>query len=263
VRFALLIAVVGFAAGVRGGIARDDAWTRVSERAVWVLFGFVSFAMLALFNAFVNHDYQLAYVASHSARSMDTGYRLAALWGGQAGSLLLWLWMLCAYGAACVWFNRRQNRGLMPWVVAVVLGNAIFFLVLVVAITDPFEKLPPGHVMSDGSGLNPLLQHPAMMIHPLMLYTGLVGFVVPFAFAFAALLSGELGRHSCPGSSEPPGSVRRGAGRSSRGSSSRSAYCSAGAGPTRCWAGGATGPGIRWRTRPSCRGSPPRPFSTR
>jgi cytochrome c-type biogenesis protein CcmF len=193
VRFALLIAVVGFAAGVRGGIARDDAWTRVSERAVWVLFGFVSFAMLALFNAFVNHDYQLAYVASHSARSMDTGYRLAALWGGQAGSLLLWLWMLCAYGAACVWFNRRQNRGLMPWVVAVVLGNAIFFLVLVVAITDPFEKLPPGHVMSDGSGLNPLLQHPAMMIHPLMLYTGLVGFVVPFAFAFAALLSGELG----------------------------------------------------------------------
>jgi cytochrome c-type biogenesis protein CcmF len=222
VRFALLIAVVGFAAGVRGGIARDDAWTRVSERAVWVLFGFVSFAMLALFNAFVNHDYQLAYVASHSARSMDTGYRLAALWGGQAGSLLLWLWMLCAYGAACVWFNRRQNRGLMPWVVAVVLGNAIFFLVLVVAITDPFEKLPPGHVMSDGSGLNPLLR-----------------------------------------SSEPPGSVRRGAGRSSRGSSSRSAYCSAGAGPTRCWAGGATGPGIRWRTRPSCRGSPPRPFSTR
>jgi cytochrome c-type biogenesis protein CcmF len=108
-RFALLIAVAGLAAGVRGGIARDDAWTRVSERAVWVLFGFVSFAMLALFTAFASHDYQLAYVASHSARSMDLGYRLAALWGGQAGSLLLWLWMLCAYGAACVWLTRSRS----------------------------------------------------------------------------------------------------------------------------------------------------------
>ncbi|MDH5305738.1 MAG: cytochrome c biogenesis protein CcsA, partial [Myxococcales bacterium] len=153
----------------------------------------VTLAMGTLFAAFATYDYQLAYVASHSARNMDLVYRLAALWGGQAGSLLLWLWMLSAYGAACVGFNRRRNRELMPWVVAILLANAIFFLVLLVGITDPFEKLPPGAVMSDGAGLNPLLQHPAMMIHPLMLYTGLVGFVIPFAFAFAALISGELG----------------------------------------------------------------------
>jgi cytochrome c-type biogenesis protein CcmF len=81
----------------------------------------------------------------------------------------------------------------MPWVAAVLLANAFFFLVLVNFVSRPFELLPPGKVLSDGAGLNPLLQHPVMMIHPLILYTGLVGFVVPYAFAFAALASGELG----------------------------------------------------------------------
>jgi cytochrome c-type biogenesis protein CcmF len=92
-----------------------------------------------------------------------------------------------------VWYHRDRARTLMPWVSAVLLANAIFFLMLLVGVTDPFEKLPPGHVTSDGNGLNPLLQHPVMMIHPLMLYTGLTGFSIPFAFAFAALVSGELG----------------------------------------------------------------------
>jgi cytochrome c-type biogenesis protein CcmF len=192
-RFALLISIAGFGAGLYAGVARRPSWTRVAERSVGVLFAFATLALIALFSAFASNDYQLSYVASHSARSMGIQYRLAALWGGQAGSLLLWLWMLAAYGAACVAINRHQNRALMPWVSAVLQGNAVFFLVLLVFVTDPFEKLPPGHVMSDGSGLNPLLQHPAMMIHPVLLYTGLVGFVVPFAFAFAALASGELG----------------------------------------------------------------------
>jgi cytochrome c-type biogenesis protein CcmF len=192
-RFALLISIAGLCAGVYAGVARRQDWTRVAERSVAVLFAFATLAMVALLSAFARNDYQLAYVAAHSARSMAIQYRLAALWGGQAGSLLLWLWMLSAYGAACVAINRRQNRALMPWVTAVLNANAVFFLVLLVFVTDPFEKIPPGHVMSDGAGLNPLLQHPAMMIHPVVLYTGLVGFVVPFAFAFAALASGELG----------------------------------------------------------------------
>jgi len=192
-RLALLFAVAGLVAAVYAGVTRRDEWTRVAERGVGVLAVLVSGAMLALFTAFATNDYQLAYVASHAARSMPLHYRLAALWGGQAGSLLLWLWMLCAYAGACVWFHRSRARTLMPWVSAVLLANMIFFLVLLVGVTDPFEKLPPEHVASDGSGLNPLLQHPVMMIHPLMLYTGMVGFVVPFAFAFAALVTGELG----------------------------------------------------------------------
>ncbi len=190
---ALLIATVGFGISVYAGVQRSAVWTRVAERSVGVVFLLVTSAMGALFLAFIQHDYQLVYVASHSARSMALQYRIAALWGGQAGSLLLWLWMLTAYAAAAIWFHRDRVRNLMPWVSAVFLANALFFLVLLVGVTDPFEKLPPGHVTSDGNGLNPLLQHPVMMIHPLMLYTGMVGFVVPFAFAFAALLTGELG----------------------------------------------------------------------
>ncbi len=193
IRFALLIAALWIGASIYAGVSRRPDWTRVALRCVLVVSACVGVAMLALFTAFATNDYRLAYVAAHSARSMQTSYRLAALWGGQAGSLLLWLFMLCAYASACVLANRRQNRNLMPWVAAVLLTNAAFFLVLLAFVTDPFETLPPERTLSDGEGLNPLLQHPVMMIHPLMLYTGLVGFSVPFAFAFAALVTGELG----------------------------------------------------------------------
>jgi cytochrome c-type biogenesis protein CcmF len=191
-RFALAVALFGLGAGIYAGATRRSDWTRVAERALLVVSACTTLAIGALFHAFATGDYSLVYVASHSARSMELHYRLAALWGGQAGSLLLWLWMLCAYSSACVLSQRRQNRTLMPWVAAVLLANASFFLVVLDLVTDPFERIP-GQPPSDGAGLNPLLQHPVMMIHPVMLYTGLVGFAVPFAFAFAALVTGELG----------------------------------------------------------------------
>ena len=192
-RFGLLIALLGLVAAFRAGLAQLPEWTRVAERAVFIVAGCVALAIGVLFSAFANCDFELAYVAAHSARSMALPYRLAAVWGGQAGSLLLWLFILSVYSTACVALQRRQNRTLMPWVVVVLLANATFFLVLLCFVTDPFERLPHAAVLSDGAGLNPLLQHPVMMIHPVMLYTGLVGFVVPFAFGFAALATGELG----------------------------------------------------------------------
>jgi cytochrome c-type biogenesis protein CcmF len=191
-RLALLVAVAGMVAGIAGGVTRRAELGEVARRGVLALFVLATLAIGALFVAFATLDFRLEYVAAHAARSMDLHYRLAALWGGQAGSLLLWLWMLTAYGAAAVVVNRRQ-KSLMPWVSAVLLGNAAFFLVLLCFVSTPFEKLPPDQVLSDGAGLNPLLQHPVMMIHPLMLYTGMVGFAVPFAFALAAMASGELG----------------------------------------------------------------------
>ncbi len=157
------------------------------------VFVFVSVSMGALFYALATHDFSLAYVVQHSARTMTLPYRLAALWGGQSGSLLLWAWMLTVFGCVTVLVNRNQNRSLMPWVAAMLLANAAFFLTLLNFVTVPFDPMPAGRVLSDGNGLNPLLQHPLMTIHPLMLYTGFVGFVVPFAFAFAALMTGELG----------------------------------------------------------------------
>jgi len=191
-RFAFVVGIVGIIAGFAGGRLRSDAWTRLAERSLLAVFAFVTLSMGILFAAFVNNDFQLAYVAGHSSRAMALPYRLAALWGGQAGSLLLWLWMLGAYGTSCVLLNRRQNRSLMPWVALILHANCLFFLVLLNFITLPFELVPANAVMSDGQGLNPLLHHPVMMIHPLALYAGLVGFAVPFAFAFAALATGEL-----------------------------------------------------------------------
>ena len=191
-RFALAIAAFGVVTGVAAGVQKRADWTQVAERCLLAVFAFISISMLALFYSLATNDFSLAYVTQHSARSMDLSYRLAALWGGQSGSLLLWVFMLGAFGAVTVWANRHQNRSLMPWVAAVLLANACFFLVLLNFVTVPFERLPHGRVFSDGNGLNPLLQHPLMTIHPLVLYTGFVGFVVPFAFAFAALATGEL-----------------------------------------------------------------------
>ena len=116
-----------------------------------------------------------------------------ALWGGQAGSLLLWAWMLGLMSFLAVYQNRKRNRALMPWVIATMMLNLIFFAVVVAFISNPFEPLPPAMAYSNGAGMNPLLQHVAMLIHPPILYTGFIGFSVPFAFAVAALITGQLG----------------------------------------------------------------------
>jgi cytochrome c-type biogenesis protein CcmF len=146
-----------------------------------------------LVHALVVGDFSLAYVSQHSARSMALPFRVSAFWGGQAGSLLLWLLVSIVYAAAAVWWGRHRHPLLMPWVCVVLLANAVFFLVLVNFVTNPFARVEVGAVLSDGNGLNPLLQHPLMVIHPVMLYAGFTGFSVPFAFAIAALITGELG----------------------------------------------------------------------
>ncbi len=192
-RLGLFLCVLGIGAGTYAGIAKQAEWTRVAERTVLLVFAATSVAMLALFWALATNDFSLSYVAAHSARTMPLHYRLGSLWGGQAGSLLLWGWMLTAYGAVAVFGNRNQNRALMPWVCVAMLANVGFFLLLTNFETPPFERVPFGERLSDGNGLNPLLQHPMMVIHPVMLYTGFTGFALPFSFAFAALVTGELG----------------------------------------------------------------------
>ncbi len=191
-RLALIVAAAGIVTGIAAGVTRRADWTEVARRAVLLQAGLTTLAIGSLFYAFATFDFQLAYVANQAARSMPTQYRMAALWGGQSGSLLLWLWMLSMYAGAAVIVNRRHTT-LLPWVSATLMANAAFFLVLLNFVSNPFEKLPPDQVLSDGAGMNPLLQHPVMMIHPLMLYTGLTGFSVPFSFGLAALATGELG----------------------------------------------------------------------
>ncbi|HEY8493316.1 MAG TPA: heme lyase CcmF/NrfE family subunit [Myxococcota bacterium] len=194
-RLAFFIALAGVVAGFLAGKRGRSDLARVAERAVFLTAGFTATAALALIFCLVTGDYSLAYVARHSASSMTLPYRIAALWGGQGGSLLLWVLISLIYASAAVWFHRDAQRRLMPWVSTVLLVNALFFLALInwVPNVDPFAKLPPDQVLSDGQGLNPLLQHPLMMIHPVLLYAGFTGFSVPFAFGVAALVTGRLG----------------------------------------------------------------------
>ena len=188
---ALIAALGGVAAGVAGGSGRTE-WSEVARRAVWATFLLTAIGVGALLYCLITADYRLAYVAQHSARSMTLPYRVSALWGGQGGSLLLWVFISLIYASAAMWLLRDSQRRLLPWVAAVLLLNAAFFLALIdlpALAINPFTKLPPGDVMSDGAGLNPLLQHPLMLIHPVVLYAGFTGFSVPFAFAFAALMT--------------------------------------------------------------------------
>ncbi|MEB2344807.1 MAG: heme lyase CcmF/NrfE family subunit [Deltaproteobacteria bacterium] len=194
-RLAFFSALAGVLAGVLAGSRARADLARVAQRAVLLTFFFTAAAAFGLVWCLVTGDYTLAYVARHSAQSMALPYRIAALWGGQGGSLLLWVLISLVYASAATWIHRDSQRSLLPWVNAILLLNALFFLGLVNWIPDvnPFQKLPPGQVLSDGQGLNPLLQHPLMMIHPVLLYSGYTGFSVPFAFGAAALITGRLG----------------------------------------------------------------------
>src|SRR4029453_3715986 len=178
------------------GIALLGVWrrrpemVRSAERATYGVFGLVTIAMVAMLYALLAHDFRLQYVASVSSRAMPTFYVIAALWGGQEGSMLLWLWLLAMYSALVVGQNRSRNRELMPYVIATLMTTALLFLAMLVIAEDPFRQLP--HAPRDGQGLNPLLQNPLMVIHPPNLYLGFVGFAGPFAFGICALTRGCL-----------------------------------------------------------------------
>ncbi len=188
---AALIATLGLVlyAVAAGGYA---AWKRKrrlalsAQNALLAAFGTTLVASLVLVAALIRHDFSFVYVADHTSRELPTGYTISAFWGGQEGSLLLWLLLLTGYSAAAVLLNRRSARDLVVWVVPVLGAVAVFFAFLVVVVATPFAtQVAP----ADGAGLNPSLQNPYMMAHPPLLYLGFVGLTVPFAFAMGALLA--------------------------------------------------------------------------
>ncbi len=176
---------------VVGAVAASTRRRRLAmsaRNALIAAFGstFIAFAVLAA--GFLRNDFSLVYVAEHSSRSLGGIYKLSAVWGGQEGSLLLWLFILTGYAALAVWVNRNRTRDLVVWVTPVLAGIAFCFSFLLVAVASPFAvQAAP----IDGAGLNPSLQNPYMMSHPPFLYLGYVGLAVPFAFAMGALLSGR------------------------------------------------------------------------
>lgn len=191
VLYAVLVAAAySFAQAVAAtsGGHRVLASARLGAYATCALVGV---AVAALAYAFVTHDFRIRYVSHYSDRSMTTGYLMAALWGGQDGSLLWWSTLLAIYTAACVTWIRGRFRSLEPVVIATLMAIIAFFAILMLFAANPFQTNVVGKV-PDGEGLNPLLQSYWMIIHPPMLYTGFVGCAIPFAFAIAALVTGRL-----------------------------------------------------------------------
>jgi cytochrome c-type biogenesis protein CcmF len=181
------------AAAVIAVVRRHDrTWVDRSRRAVYAVFGLLTACVAIIEIAFGSNDFSFNIVAQHSSLETPTFYKLAAMWSSQEGSLLLWAWVLSIAASVALYATRDKLRELVPWATAVMMGVASFFIGLMLFAPDvsPFQKLSPAP--ADGIGLNPLLQHPSMMIHPPMLYSGYVAFTVPFAFAIGALVTRRL-----------------------------------------------------------------------
>jgi cytochrome c-type biogenesis protein CcmF len=182
------LALYAVVAGFTGAYLRRRRLALSAQNALVAAFVAAAVAVGVLLAALVRSDFSFTYVSSFTSRELPLTYKLTALWGGQEGSLLLWLLVLTGYGAAAVLLDRKAGRELVAWVVPVLGLVATFFSLLVVFVASPFKT----HVApADGLGLNSSLQSPYMQAHPPMLYLGYVGLTVPFAFAMGALLSGR------------------------------------------------------------------------
>src|SRR5271157_3091250 len=193
---AFCAALYATVASVIGGVRHKPFLVVSGQRAVYSVWVLVTLASGILVYSLMTGDFRFAYVAEHSNRSMPALYKFAAWWGGQEGSLLFWSWLLSTYAAVVVLTNRRKHRDMMPYVVGVLTTVQAFFLVLNNFIANPFQMLATDKLIvavPDGNGLSPLLQYPAMAIHPPMLYLGYVGFAVPFAFAIGSLITKQPG----------------------------------------------------------------------
>jgi cytochrome c-type biogenesis protein CcmF len=204
----LLISIYGIGASVYGVRKNLPAWVESARLAMLLTFPLITISAFSLMYLLAQGAYELEFVASVTSNSMPLYLRLTALWGGQAGSLVFWSWLLSAFATAVTLRKWDRDREFLPWVIVVALVTLAFFLVLIIFFENPFNRfwrLPNGNILAsmfqpsgsvifkpaDGQGLNPLLRHPGMIIHPPMLYLGFVSFVVPYAFAIAALVTGR------------------------------------------------------------------------
>ncbi len=208
---AFVAAVYALVIALAGAAFRRDSWVVSARNAALTTFPLLTAANLLLIWALLNHEFSIAYVWQTSSVDTPAQYLITGLWGSQAGSLLFWSWLMSAFVFATLLINWHSERRLMPYVIAVTMATLGFFLILNNFYENPFARYwvmadgsvkdavfePSGAVQladpADGQGLNALLRHFGMVFHPPMLYLGFVGFVIPFAFAMAALITGQLG----------------------------------------------------------------------
>ena len=184
---ALVLSAVGIVTPIIGLKTQNGVWFQIGKQAVTANFALLSIGMAAMIYSYVAQDYSVKYIAATSNSKLPMFYKVAGLWGGHEGSLLLWSWILSLYCMMAVWIHWKTQPVVMPYLIAMESLILHGFLLLILFLSNPFERIFP--VPVDGRDLNPLLQDPAMVIHPPMLYLGYVGLSIPFCFAMAALFS--------------------------------------------------------------------------
>src|SRR6201996_8479866 len=188
---ALGVTVYGIGASLYGARTGRREWVDSGRRALSAIPAMATLAFASLEDAFYRSDFSFNVVAEHSSTTTPTFYKLAAAWSSQEGSLLLWVFLLSLWSSLILFLVRKRAREITPYATAVLLGFAAFFTSLAAFWANPFTTSanPP----AEGAGLDPLLLHPTMMIHPPMLYSGYTLLTIPFAFAIGALITGRLG----------------------------------------------------------------------
>ena len=202
-----LLSLYGVGAAIYGARKNAQAWIDSARLAMLLTWPLLTVSALCLIYLLTTGHYEVEFVSSVTSNSMPFYLRVTALWGGQAGSLVFWSWLMSAFASAVTLRKWERDREFLPWVIVVALVTLAFFLTLIIFFENPFNRLwqtaagvtaamfqPAGsmpYIPSDGRGLNPLLRHPGMIIHPPMLYLGFVSFVIPFSFAIAALVTGR------------------------------------------------------------------------
>lgn len=184
---AFALAIYALVTSIVGGRGKRPELVLSARNATLLVTALLTVSVAALEYLLIVGDFRTSFVFEASNRAMPLFYRMTALWGGQEGSLLFWSWLMSFFTAAVLLRKWDSMRTLMPYVIAVLAITLAFFMGLVAFVANPFEQL--AFVPADGNGLNPLLRHWGMIIHPPMLYLGFVSFVVPYAFAIAALVT--------------------------------------------------------------------------
>ncbi len=204
---AFVMALYAAGASIYGALQKKPSAVESARRAMLLTFPLISIASAVLVYLLGTGHFEVEYVYSVTSRSMPMYLKLTAWWGGQAGSLLFWGWLLALFTSAVTLRKWDRDREFLPWVIVVSAITLAFFLALNVFFENPFARLwstiegvgahtfrPPGGQVfypQDGRGLNPLLRHPGMVFHPPLLYLGFVSFTIPYAFAIAALITGR------------------------------------------------------------------------
>lgn len=203
-----VLALYSAGAAFYGARKNSRAWVDSARYGMLLTWPLITLAALSIITLLLTNHYEVEYVFSVTSRSMPFYLKVTALWGGQAGSLVFWSWLMSAFASAVALRKWERDREFLPWVIVVASITLAFFLGLILFVENPFQRIwqtpfgeqvvsmfaPVGATLitpADGNGLNPLLRHPGMIIHPPLLYLGFVSFVIPYSFAIAALVTGR------------------------------------------------------------------------